>query len=172
MASDKQALSLPPDIGTTRQLRACIRQLESIENSLISSAVRQKTTNQPAVDVDIPELIGALIDHNHLELKSSRDVRLLKKNLESLIKTAQHLRFTFASEPDRTMLLKLVEWARKHLDKTVLVDVAVSPYIAGGFILQTPMRRYDFSWRARFEAQPTLFAELLKNMPESKSHAV
>lgn len=154
-------LRLPPSIGGLRELRRAIRELEAAENALVSGQIKNKAGLAPA-SLELPKLAEELLTLNKLEVRSSADLAGLRKALDQMSGTSPRCKFIFAGDVDAPFLARLVSWMRDNVSPQLLVDVTVSPPIAGGFILETPVRRYDFSWRRLFDTQGSRFADLLR----------
>ena len=162
---ETQEFILPGEIAGIRQVQKCIHALESLSDTLLDATVRLKAgVSEEAEPVPVPRIVVDLVNANRINLESRKDVLKLKEMLETFSKRARRFKFTFAAEPEDQFVAQLVEWLRTHINLYVLVEINISPYIAGGFILQTPARRYDFSWRNRFEQKGTAFVELLKTI--------
>lgn len=154
---------LPGEISGSTQVQQCIHALESLSDQLLDASVKLSAgVYAEAEPVPVPGIVADLVQANGIDLHSRTDVLKLKELLELFVKQAKRFKFTFASEPEDKFLSQLVEWLRTHINLYILVDVNISPYIAGGFILQTPARRYDFSWRKRFEQSGPNFPKLLR----------
>jgi hypothetical protein len=158
----KTKLILPGAIVGLRDLRRCVRALETVEDQLVSEEVKARAGAATARAVPVPGLVEELVRANGRQLKTKHDIDLLKTELEQLARRAPRFRILLSAEPDEDLMGRIVDWLRANVNLFILLDTTVSPYIAGGFILQTPTRRYDWSWRRRFEAQGTRFADLLR----------
>ncbi len=158
-------LLLPSNIASVRHIRQCIRDLELVSEQLITETIRLKSgVTQRAERVPVSLLVEQLVLANKLQLGNKADVQDLKQRLSDQIDWAPRLQFTFANEPNDELLGRLVDWTRQNINLYTLIDIAISPYISGGFIVATPTHRYDFSWRNLFERKGSHFAELLANI--------
>lgn len=156
------SLVLPNQIVGLRELKRCLDELDATIDEMVATAVKRRTGAEALSPSTLPSSITTLIAANQLTLATKSDLVALKRRLQGLVKQAPRFRFTLVAEPSDQLLVELVAWLRKNINPTALIDVRVSPHIGGGFILQTPLRRYDASWRTRLGNAGNRFAELLQ----------
>ncbi|HET6924850.1 MAG TPA: hypothetical protein VFH39_03415, partial [Candidatus Saccharimonadales bacterium] len=145
-----------------RRLR---RELENLAESLEQLRLRTKA---PATKLPrASRLLEEFAATNRLNLLLPEHRELAAAYCASVLEHAPVLRMSFAAEPSRTFTTRLIVWLRSNLTDDVLLEIGLEPTIAAGCILRTPRKQYDFSLRARFEAQAGLLAQKLHAVEES-----
>lgn len=162
----KKRLILPVSLYGVRQVRKAIQSLDKISDQFVTEKVRVKAgVDKVAAPIAVPRDIEDIVRTNKITLKNQTDVVNLKKELEEYIADAPRAKFTFASQPEDDILMKICSWVRENIHAYTLIDSKVAPSIAGGFHLTTPTRRYDFTWKSRISAQNMSFADYVSKTP-------
>lgn len=159
------ALKLPPTLTGPKELVLAKREITKLEGALIEARVAAKTAR---IKKELParsRLLDDLLQLNSLTADETGLAELLKQ-LDLAEKQAPRLRLSFAAEPDGAGLGRLVEWFRTKVSGDVLIEVGVQPTIAGGMILRTSRRRYDFSLRSAMTEHATKLSELARHVGE------
>ena len=158
-------LKLPNSIGGKRDLILAMRQVESILNDRLQDEVRERY-GAKKVGTNVGEkMLGEILETNKLK----DDTQTLKKILQQMEGFKQHapqVRVAVSQEPDQDLYKRLVAWFRKEIHPGILVQIGVQPTIGGGFILTTPMRRYDFSLKTRILSSTPKFIEIMHRNAE------
>jgi hypothetical protein len=169
MAHDKEAadgdtkvvgLQLPVGVvgpGDVRQLR---RNLEALEDTLQQMRLRTKA---PVAKLPrASRLLEEFAATNRLNLLLPDDRQRAAAFLDNIVAHAPVLHMSFAAEASRAFTTEIVLWLRKNIAPNVLLTIGLEPTLAAGCMLRTPNKQYDFSLRARFEAQAGLLAQQLR----------
>ena len=154
------ALKLPHSIGGKRDLILATRQVEQILNDRLQDEVRERFGAKKVGTNAGERMLGELLETN----KMKDDTATLKKLLQQMEGIRQHapqVRIAFSQEPDQDLYKRVVAWFRTEIDPGALVQIGVQPNIGGGFILTTPMRRYDFSLKTKVLSSTPKFIEIL-----------
>lgn len=152
-------LKLPVGVVGPGDLRRLKRELEQLEDTLQQMRLR---TNAPVAK--LPRASRSLEEFaatNRLNLLLPDDRQRSAAYIAHALKTAPVLHMSFAAEASRKFTTEVVLWLRTNLTPDVLLEVGLEPALAAGCILRTPTHQYDFSLRARFEAQRNLLIEKL-----------
>jgi F0F1-type ATP synthase delta subunit len=157
MASSPVLTSL---ITSPRDLRRARRELESLDEFLHQSALRQggKVVKLPTISRMLEEL-AADSDLNLLK-KTDRD--RLDKFIVLLTQKAPVLHISFASEPSSKAMAKLIDWLRENIHPQVVISIGIQPSIAAGCVVRTPNRQFDLSLRQALDNQTASFVNNLR----------
>jgi hypothetical protein len=160
-AADEGAVGLQLPVGVVgpgdvRQLR---RNLEDLEDTL--QQMRLRTKSPVAKMPRASRLLEEFAATNRLNLLLPDDRQRTAAFLDGTIAHAPVLHMSFAAEASRAFTTELVLWLRKNIHPNVLLTIGLEPTLAAGCMLRTPNKQYDFSLRARFEAQAGLLAKQL-----------
>lgn len=139
-------LILPISLTGKKELIKVQREFELLSEQLIESKVAAREVGQKRQVTAISDVANELMVLNKITL-SQQTLPALNKELQKIRDTAPLLRVSFAVEPDRESISKIVSWFRKEVNPNLLLQVGIQPSIAGGCIVQTPGNRYDFSLR-------------------------
>lgn len=156
-------LKLPVGVVGPGDLRKLKRELEQLEDTLQQMRLR---TNAPVAK--LPRASRSLEEFastNRLNLLLPDDRQRAAAYIAGTLKSAPVLHMSFAAQASRKFTTEIVLWLRTNLSPDVLLEVGLEPALAAGCILRTPSHQYDFSLRARFEAQAGLLAEKLRGAP-------
>lgn len=97
-------------------------------------------------------LLSNMIKKSGLNVLKSDERRQFTNQLDFVRRTAPVVRISFASEPTKQALRVLVRWFRENGHPNTLVAPAVSPRIAGGCVVRTSTKTFDFSLQKIFNA--------------------
>jgi len=146
-----KSLQLPSQIITPGDLNRLIREVESIDDFLDQSAIRnaQETPRLPAVSKVLEEIASG----NSLQLLKPEDRKTFKELLNNLKAVAPTIHLSFAAIPSPAFLNKLVTWFRTNIHPNVLLRIGLEPSIAGGCIIRTTNKQFDLSFRKHFMSE-------------------
>ena len=153
-------LKLPDTIGGKRDLILATRQVEQILSDRLQDEVRQKYGAKKVGTKSGQDMLNALLETNSLR-DDTQTLKKLAQQLEGIKQHAKQVRVLFSQEPDQDLYKRTVSWFRTNIDPGVLVQIGVQPAIGGGFILQTPARRYDFTLKTKIMSSTPKFVEIL-----------
>ncbi len=154
------AFKLPNSIGGKRDLIMTLRQIEQIVNDRLQDDVRERFGAKRVGTKAGQRMVNELLELNKLK-DDTESLKTVQKELEQIKENAGQLRISFSQEPDQDMYQQIVKWFRTEIDPGVLVQIGVQPAIGAGFILKTPMRRYDFSVKTKIMSSTPKFVEVL-----------
>lgn len=143
----KEDLVLPVLIFGVVELRRLVREIDSLDNFLKQAQARQGG-KQPSLP-RLSRLLDDLATQNQMNLLHDDDLKVLRKYLVDIQKTAPVLHFSFASDPSSAFMAKLVTWLRRNIHPYALVTLGLQPSIAAGCIMRTTNKSFDFSLRHR-----------------------
>jgi len=153
-------LLLPISLTGKKELIKVQRELESLSEAMIATKVSNKELGQPRPLPTLSDVTSELVSANEIVL-DSKSVPELIKQLQAIRDRAPMLRVSFAVEPDRASIAKIVSWFRKEINPGLLLQVGIQPSIAGGCVVQTPGNRYDFSLRKHILGSTDKFKAVL-----------
>lgn len=141
------ALKLPIYLTSKRDVLKLRREVEVVADSLLQQRVaKEKAGVDRKMKEPSAELRGFL-EANSIEYSEDK-LDEIEKTLASVYENAIQIRMSFASEPEKESLEKLVGWFRDNVTPAIFIQVGIQPRIAGGVILRTNHKRYDFSLRS------------------------
>lgn len=94
-----------------------------------------------------------------LNLLLSGDRSQLLKQLNFVRRTAPTVQISFASDPTKPALRVLVRWFRENGHPNTLLAIGVQPSIAGGCVVRTATKEFDFSLQQLFTANKQALAQ-------------
>lgn len=157
------ALKLPTAIASKRDIIKIQREIERLMDERLQHNITKEQTGNLREMSNPSRLLKQLLELNEI-VDEGDNLRKLMQNLESVRQTAPSVRISFASEPEHAVFEKVVEWFRREIDASLLVQVGVQPSIAGGCIVQTSANRYDFSLRTHLLNSVPKFTETMKRV--------
>ena len=102
-------------------------------------------------------LLSNLIKASGLNVLKSDERAQFTQQLQFVRRTAPVVQISFGSEPTKQALRVLVRWFREHGHPNTLIAPGVQPNIAGGCIVRTTTKTFDFSLQKLLRAsQPEL----------------
>jgi F0F1-type ATP synthase delta subunit len=157
---------LPSQVTTTGDLNRLIRELDTLDDYLNQAALRsaQEASKLPQTSRVLEELAAS----HSLQLLRPGDRKAFKAILGEIKQQAPTIHFSFASPPSLTFLNKLVTWLRTNIDTNLLLKIGLEPSIAGGCIVRTTNKQFDFSLRKHFVLQHDLLVNVLTGRKESQ----
>lgn len=156
-------LILPTTMAGKRDIVRVQRDIEKLLEERLQSDIAQKQGGE-ARKVNPPTpIVKYLFQSNKIEM-TNENLQRVDQYLESVRQNAPTIRIAFASEPDKEVTQKIVKWFRTSVDKRVLIQIGIQPIIAGGCVVQTPMKRYDFSLRQHLLNSTDKFTEVMNSV--------
>ncbi len=137
----EQELLLPDLVITKKDAYGLLLLIENLSDRLVANSVKKETTNE------IDPLVVDLALKNGLNELDLQAVDSIKERLRLQLQKAVVVHMAFSSEPTDAGLSRIVGWLRKEVSQSVLIHVTIRPSIAGGCIVRTNRRIYDFSFR-------------------------
>jgi len=156
-------LKLPPSVASKRDIIKLQREIERLLDERLQQKISQEQVGDLRKVSNSSRNLISFFEHNSVEINDEN----LKKVLQILEGMRQHspvIRIAFASEPDYETSEKVVGWFRKNISPQTLVQIGVQPMIAGGCVVQSPMKRYDFSLRKHILDSSDKFLEVFNRV--------
>lgn len=153
-------LSLPQTIISRVDVARVLRELETLNEYMVSAAVRQ--TGQP---MQLPRLTRQLEDlarDNQRNLLDETGRKELHGRLNMLLKQAPSVHISFATEPSAQAISRILLWFRESVHPQALIQVGLQPNIAVGCVVRTPNLLFDLSMKEYLIQQEPYLTQLLK----------
>jgi F0F1-type ATP synthase delta subunit len=91
----------------------------------------------------------------------AQDRQQLIQKLQFVRRTAPSVQISFASEPSQRALRILIRWFRENGHPNTLISVGVQPNLAGGCVIRTSTKQFDFSLQQLFKSNSQALAQRL-----------
>lgn len=85
----------------------------------------------------------------------------LIKQLQFVRRTAPTVQISFASQPSKTSLRPIVGWFRKNGHPNTLINIGIQESIAGGCVVRTSKKEFDFSLQKLFRENQSNLVSML-----------
>ena len=156
-------LELPTTVAGKRDIVRVQRDIEKLLEERLQAKVAYQQSGERRQVSDPTPIVARLFKLNELEF-TDETLQKVDQYLENLRQTAPTIRIAFANEPDKQDIEKIVTWFRRNIHSGVLVQIGVQPTIAGGCVVQTPMKRYDFSLRQKLLNSTSKLTEVMQRV--------
>jgi F0F1-type ATP synthase delta subunit len=143
------------------EVNRLIRELETIDNTLLSHTLRKQEGDAKMLKTS--HLMDQVVSLNKLNLLQKDDRERLSRFLKAVKQRAPVLHISFSADPSPAFLEKLMSWLRREIHPQILVTIGVQPTIAAGCIVRSANKIFDFSLRQEFTAKRGLLIERLTN---------
>jgi len=154
--------SLPISVHSTDQLQFCAEELHAHAAALRSHrAAQRQAPGESELSLDSQALLEQLPREKRGD---GAAVEALATELEAMMAHGARVTITLAALASHRLREELVRWCRTNLKSNLLVDFHVNPDIAGGMVVRTTNRVYDFSFRRQLLANPNRFTEILDHV--------
>lgn len=161
----QEQLKLPPSIVTKIDVSHLVRELEAVDNELISREAKAKTGIEPGGDIMYSEQLTDFLSANQTEISHDSTQRsYLINKVRHLKKTVPTIHVTFASSADNESLQKLAAWLRDEVHPQAVMKVGLQPSLIGGVYVRTTNHVHDFSLRAKLAAHRHLIKEEIERL--------
>ncbi len=131
-------ISLPDNIVSPLDFGQIQRELFMLDEFLGSSRGASKL---PFVSTEL----NTIMKQTDINPLSADDRARLTRQLQFVRRTAPVVQMSFASEPGKQAMRPLVRWFREQSHPNTLITIGVEPNIAGGCVLRTSTKTFDFS---------------------------
>lgn len=152
-------MKIPPSIVSKVDLSRIVRELEMAHEQLQQADLR-------GTDPSLPVLSRALQDMAELHetpVDSLEAAKKLLTELTELQRSAPRLHISFAHDPNPEFLSKLITWLRDEIHPQLLLRIGLQPSIAGGCIVRTTNKIFDFSLRRDLDAKHQILIDKLRS---------
>jgi F0F1-type ATP synthase delta subunit len=146
-------------IMTPIELGKIMREVYSIDEFLSAKSHGiQSGLSLPALSPSLQAILNA--QKINLLLPDHR--ARFKQQLDFVRRTAPVVQVSFGAEPSRQALRVLVRWFRENGHPNTLIAIGIQPRIAGGCIVRTSTKTFDFSLQKLLKSNQTVLAILIK----------
>lgn len=151
MSSDP-GVTLPDSIISPLDLGQIQRELFALDEFL---AAKSGGKALPFMSTELKTLAKA----EKSNLLHQADRTKLSNQLKFVRRTAPSVQISFAADPSKKALRVLARWFRENGHPNTLITVGVQPNIAGGCVVRTSSKTFDFSLQQLFVANQKALAE-------------
>lgn len=148
-------LNLPDAVVSPYDFGQIQRELHALDQFLTASKASSKL---PFVSPALQSVMKA----TSVNPLSADDRMRLANQLLFVRRTAPVVQISFASEPSKQALRPIVRWFRQNGHSNTLLSVGVQPKLAGGCVVRTASKEFDFSLQQMFTNHKAQLAEVLK----------
>lgn len=145
-------LKLPNVVMTRSDLLRLTRELEALDHFLNGQDITQEEAALPRTS----KSLDAFLRENNMNVKDAIVRKTILEFLSFLKTSAPVVHMSFAKDPPANALAKLVNWFRVEVNPITLVDIGVQPNIAGGCMLRSGSKIFDFSLRKHLTTKKDL----------------
>jgi len=159
-------LNLQNNIYSPQDLKALIMEVRRYGRWFAQTSVKTHVTGTASKEpLAISEAAVALIrEVAEQQPLSQKVIDELIKSLEALEAASPRITITLAAVPGNKLKKVLVEWCRKNIDSSILVDFRFNATILGGMVVQYGSHVYDWSFRRQILAARGKFPGVLRNV--------
>ena len=146
-------LRLPNVVMTKSDLLRLTREFEALDRFFTQYG------DNPDDTVATPRTsksLEAFIRENEVNIQDKIVRKTILEFLDFLKKSAPSVHMSFAKDPPASALVKIVEWFRREIHPRTIIDIGVQPNIAGGCMLRSGSKIFDFSLRQHLNAHKSL----------------
>lgn len=146
--------SLPPSIQGPDQLQVCADEISAFAHALSQAHHRNAVGSKP---LSLPPLSDPSKDIiNLLPEKQQEDISALEQlaaSMENSLHSLPTIHISLAAVPPTDVRKDIIEWFRSQIHPLTLLAFHVNPELAGGMVVRTVNRVYDFSFRTALLAK-------------------
>lgn len=154
-------LALPNNVYSPDHLRFCSEELKTYASILRRRDRGSDRIEVPELSPESQSLLASLPKARQLNVGV---VETLAGELEKWAVKAPVVIITLAALAPLHLKMDLVGWMREHLSRNLLVEFHVNPDIAGGMVVHTTNKVFDFSFRSHLLEEPGRFVRILENV--------
>lgn len=156
------AFLLPPSVVSRVDLARMLDDAERVDNTLTTSAVREKAGGDGEVTLTLSEQFAAFLEINTLQFEAAQQRTAVIKQLRLLKDNVPTIHMTFAVEADRESLGQLVSWIREQVHAQAVIAVGLQPALVAGVYVRTPNHVLDLSLKAKLAGSRDLLVKELE----------
>jgi len=153
-------LRLPLSVVAKGDIVRLLRELEGLDNFFITARA-PKSSKEPD-GFELTQMLGQLAADNKIDLRAADQRKKLVASLKLLAGAAPILHISFAAEPSKEAIEKILGWLRTNIAPQTLITIGLQPAIAAGFILRTPNKIFDLSLRNHLKKQEPYLVKLIE----------
>lgn len=157
-------IKLPADIYTPSQLTALIEAVRQYQNLLVEKGARQRAGIAAAigeVEGELYRQIAPLLAGREASPTPAGCAQLAAE-LERLAKSLPVLHVILPAPAAAGLRRQIAEWMRQNVATNMLVSFTFNRNLAGGAVIRSTNRIFDFSFRTKLLANRDKFPEVLR----------
>lgn len=139
--------ALPSSIVTKIDLSHVVTELENVDNTMTTTAVRAEKGGPAVASPVLSQQLTDFLKQNELTLDDGQDRSDLIKKMRKLKDAVPIIHMTFAVSADPESLQQLVHWLRTEVDARAVIEVGLQPSLIAGVYVRTPNHVHDLSLR-------------------------
>ncbi len=155
-------VGLPLSVVSPVDVGRLIRELETIDNTVLEQVLRGQTTTVPPTS----RLMAQTIELNKINLLDEGDRKLLTQLLTTVRDKAPVLHISYSADPTPVFIEKIMGWLRTEIHPLVLMTIGLQPNIGAGCIVRSTNHYFDCSLRQNFMNKRELL--MSKLLPEEQ----
>jgi hypothetical protein len=154
-------IKLPANVYSPDHVRFCIEELEAYATMLRQRLRGGLSEAQPELSAESGALVASLPT---AQRQDPLAIDGLVKGLQWVLEGAVTMTMTLAALAPHSLREELVAWMRDNVSPTTLIEFHVNPDIAGGMVLRTANRVYDWSFRGLLLKDPVRLTRALERV--------
>lgn len=147
-------LKLPDEIVSGFDFGQIQRELYALDQFLTASKASSKL---PFVS----PALNLIMKSTSVNPLSADDRHRLTNQLHFVRRTAPVVHISFASEPSKQALRPIIRWFRQHGHPNTLLSIGVQSSLAGGCVVRTSTKEFDFSLQQLLKGHRDNLVQLL-----------
>ncbi len=152
-------LVVPGEIVSPTDIARLIAEIDRLSEFFESRATKNSAATEDSVDgpkvsqTKFPRLssqLDKISKLNGLNILKYQDMDFLREALQNIFDKAPVFKISFAVEPSRAQIVKILNWMRANIKPDLLLKIGLNPSLSGGCVLDTGENVYDFSLKKYF----------------------
>lgn len=139
---------LPASIISKVDLSHLVSEIERVDGSLTTAAVRAKVGSDEHAPLTLSPQLTDFLAQNNLTLDEGHVRAGLIKQVRQLKDTVPVIHLTFATAADSESLGQLAQWLRTSIHPQAVIAVGLQPGLIAGVYARTANHVHDMSLRA------------------------
>lgn len=156
---------LPDSIYSPQQIESQLLKLEQLTDFNQRTQARQRLKLQTSPDQTAETLQAELADlfaAADLDPTSQESIDRLQTELVQIKESTPVIHITLTAMPGPNLQQQLVSWFRLNIHPQLLVAFSYNRHLAGGMVVRTAAKIYDFSFRKRLLAGSDEMTRILR----------
>lgn len=159
-------LKLPDSVASIQDLSSLIDEIKDFLHWFTHEETKKqvgakKASTHPAQSDSASQLLR---EFNAKKTLSTESINELIDELEGYAKNAPSISFTLAAPAPNTVKQNLVNWCRRNIDPTILVNFHFNSNILGGMVVRFGSHIYDWSFRRKILTNKDNFLKALSDV--------
>lgn len=158
--------NLQNNVASPQDLKELILEVQKYAKWFSQYAIKQKVSGAaPAQQLEVTPPAAALIqDWTKDKPPTQASIDELIKALELIETNSPQITITLAAMPPVALKKTLVDWCRKNINPSVLVEFRFNSTLLGGMVLRYGSHIYDWSFRRQILSAGPHFPEVLRRV--------